>query len=168
MAILSGSYVIEDDKELCREFAEHGFGEAEDSYLILAPVEALYLAEKKRARITAAGKVLSFRSLLERFRKADKDIDIKYFVYRDLRRKGYTVRTGLKYGAYFRVYEKGTRVGEGHSHWLVQPVREDWKTSAYDISRAIRLAHSVRKKMMWAVVDTEGDVTYYKFERIAP
>jgi tRNA-intron endonuclease len=170
MATFSGSFVSETDKKKAADIAEHGFGEMEGERLILAPVEALYLTEKRRIKVRAAGgKAASgFESLLGRFKKQDKDIDIKYAVFRDLRMKGYVARTGLKYGTYFRVYEKGIRVGEGHSAWLVQPVREGWKTDSYDFARAVRLAHSVRKKMIWAVVDTEGDVTYYKLERMVP
>lgn len=168
MAILLGTHVVETDSEKNKLFVERGFGELEEDYLVLAPVEALYLSEIKKLKITDKRKWLGFERLLEKFKQSDNDIDIKYLVYKDLRKKGYVVRTGLKYGTYFRAYEKGVRVGEGHAHWLIQPIREEWKTSIYEISKAIRLAHSVRKKMMWAVVDSEGDVTYYKFERIVP
>jgi hypothetical protein len=33
---------------------------------------------------------------------------------------------------------------------------------------AVRLAHSVRKDMLFAVVDDEGDVTYYSLSRERP
>jgi tRNA-intron endonuclease len=170
MAIFSGSYIIEDDETLRKELAERGFGEQQEDYIIISPVEGLYLLENKRIKVMDIMKKRSidFKLLLTKLKKLDRDIDIKYFVYKDLRKKGYIVRTGLKYGSYFRVYEKGIRVGEGHSHWLVQPIKDISKTSIYDIAKAVRIAHSVRKKMIWAVVDTEGDVTYYKLERIIP
>ena len=168
MATLLGSHVIETNKKNILAFLERGFGEKEEDYLVLSPLEALYLSEVKKIKVKEGRNVFSFEKLLEIFKKLDKNILMKYFVYSDLRKNGYIVRTGLKYGSYFRVYEKGIRVGEGHSHWLVQPISENWKTSIYEIARAIRLAHSVRKKMIWAVVDSEGDITYYKIERILP
>lgn len=167
MATLSKNRIFEEG-EAVEELHAHGFGERSDGKLALAPVEALYLLEKKHISVKARGKRIAWGKLLSALEKAEPDIANKYAVYKDLRDKGYVARTGLKYGAHFRVYERGVRVGEGHSHWLVHVVPEEWKTSIYDISRAIRLAHSVRKKMIWAIVDTEGDVTYYKMERITP
>jgi len=37
-----------------------------------------------------------------------------------------------------------------------------------ELSRIIRLGHSVKKKMWLAVVDNEGDLTYYQTKRIKP
>jgi len=175
-----GDKIIEDDKEMIKAFHDRGFGDIHGNTLLLAPVEALYLTEIRKLSIpkgtskAASGKagkpqkMHEIASLFNEFKKWDKEIAVKYYVYRDLRKKGYVARTGLKYGTYFRVYEKGIRVGEGHSHWLVHPIQEHEKTSIYEVARAVRLAHSVRKKMLWAVVDSEGDVTYYKMERMIP
>jgi len=38
-------------------------------------------------------------------------------VYKDLRDKGFIIKPGLKYGADFSVYEKGSRPGDEHSKW---------------------------------------------------
>ena len=50
---------------------------------------------------------LSFEELIKKFKKIDKKIQLKYPVFKDLREKGYVVKTALKFGAEFRVYEKG-------------------------------------------------------------
>ena len=75
------------------------------------------------------------------------------------------VKTGLKYGAHFRVYERGDRPGSGHSPYLVHAISENSEITPPDLARAVRLAQSVRKKMVYAVVDDEGDITYYSLER---
>jgi tRNA-intron endonuclease len=180
MAQLIGDKILEEDKEMIKAFHDRGFGDIHGNTLLLAPVEALYLTEIGKLSIPKGTskpvsekarkpqKTHDIASLFNELKKWDKEIAVKYYVYRDLRKKGYVARTGLKYGTYFRVYEKGIRVGEGHSHWLVHPIQEHEKTSIYEVARAIRLAHSVRKKMLWAVVDSEGDVTYYKMERMQP
>lgn len=168
MGIVSENKVIEEDKEKYERLMEKGFGEKIGDKLLLSPVEALYLLENKEIEIKGKRGKLGWKALLEKFEKYDKGLANKYIVFKDLRKKGYVVRTGLKYGAHFRVYRRGVRVGEGHSHWLVEVIPEEWKTSIYNLSRAIRLAHSVRKEMIWAVIDTEGDITYYKIERIKP
>lgn len=168
MATLTGTKVMETEPSAAKMLKERGFGEMVGERLVLAPVETLYLLEKKRISVLDGKKRLTFESLFSLLKKSEKELDMKYAVYRDLRSKGYVVRTGLKYGTYFRVYDKGIRVGEGHSELLVQPVPEEMKTSVYEIAGAVRLSHSVKKKMIWAIVDTEGDVTYLKLSRIVP
>ena len=37
-----------------------------------------------------------------------------------------------------------------------------------DVSRFVRLGHSVKKRMWLAVADAEGDLTYYEVRRIKP
>ena len=43
-----------------------------------------------------------------------------YIVFRDLRNRGYIVKTGFKYGSEFRLYERGKSPGDGHSNYLVK------------------------------------------------
>ena len=93
---------------------------------------------------------------------------LKYLVYSDLRSRGYVVKTGLKFGAHFRVYERGKTPGEEHSLYLVHAIPEGSKLTPADLARAVRLAHSVRKRMLFAVVDDEGDITYYSLTRERP
>ena len=168
MAQLIGTKVMESDSAAANVLKERGFGEEVGGRLLLAPVEALYLLEKKRIGVLDGKKKMTFEGLFASLKRGKKELDMKYAVYRDLRSKGYVVRTGLKYGTYFRVYEKGIRVGEGHADMLVQPVAEEKKTSVYEIAGSVRLSRSVKKKMVWAIVDTEGDVTYLKLSRIVP
>ncbi|MBI4399771.1 tRNA-intron lyase [Candidatus Micrarchaeota archaeon] len=169
MATLLKDKIIENDPETISYLVERGFGELHrDTLLLLSPVEALYLSENKKIDIIQKGKKIKFPKLLDILSPKDKDLGNRYLVFKDLRGKGYIARTGLKYGSHFRVYTKGIRVGEGHSTWLIHVVPENYHTSIYELSRAIRLAHSVRKQMIFAIVDSEGDITYYELERITP
>jgi len=68
-------------------------------------------------------------------------------IYRDLRSRGWLVRTGFKYGAHFRVYSD--RGLEEHSRFLVHCVREDDAFSWEELSRPLRLGHSVRKRFLF-------------------
>ncbi len=162
MAYLVKNRIFEDDPNLARILKERGFGKDYEGKTLLSPVEALYLLENKRIMITQNRKEMKFKELISTLGNSDNDLDLKYIVYKDLRSKGYVVRTGFKFGACFRVYEKGIRVGEGRSHMLVYPVPEEKKTSIAEIRSMIRLSHSVKKSMLFAVVDGEGEVTYIK------
>ncbi len=138
--------------------------------LQLAPVEALYLLDGGKIRVLdrETTKAINFRKLSAKFAERDPDLMLKYLVYSDLRSRGYIVKTGLKFGAHFRVYDRGEKPGETHSKYIVHTLPEGCKLTPTEFARAVRLAHSVRKTILWAVVDDEGDVTYYALTRERP
>ncbi|MCS7106009.1 MAG: tRNA-intron lyase, partial [Candidatus Aenigmarchaeota archaeon] len=98
----------------------------------------------------------------------------QFIVYRDLRERGYLVKTGYKFGAHFRVYERGVKLKRGpkapheHTKFVVHAVPEEAAFSLPEMSRAVRLAHNIRAIFVWAVVDKESDVTYYEIKRLTP
>lgn len=138
--------------------------------LQLSPLEVLYLLESGKAEAMdgRSGKPLGWEELCRRFSRLDPELVVKYAVYSDLRSRGYVVKTGLKFGAHFRVYGRGEKPGEAHSRYLVHALKEGIRLSPPELARAVRLAHSVRKTMLFAVVDDEGDVTYYSLRREKP
>ena len=73
------------------------------------------------------GKEIKENELIKKFHKIDKKFETNYEVFKDLRKKGYIVKTALKFGAEFRIYDKGNRIGESHSKWLCFPVSENEK-----------------------------------------
>jgi len=144
------------------------FGAAkEDGRVVLSPFEALFLLETKRIRVLdGRGRVLSHDALKRRLlRAADMP---RYAVFADLRRRGYVVKTALKYGADFRVYNRGDNPGKQHARWLLYVAREqgqcDWRT----FSAQNRVAHSAKKSMLFAVVDDEDDITYWEARWLRP
>jgi tRNA-intron endonuclease len=68
----------------------------------------------------------------------------------------------LKFGADFRVYDKGAKLGQKHAKWLVFVEREANKLTWHEFSAKNRVAHSTKKKLLLAIVDEEGDVSYYE------
>ena len=104
----------------------------------------------------------------------DKGFEERYRVYEDLRERGLLVRTGYKFGCDFRVYERGVQLKKGpksakeHTKWIVFAVPEDYTCSFQELSRAVRLAHNIRARMLWSIVDNEGDVTYLQVTRHKP
>ncbi|HHD15203.1 MAG TPA: tRNA-intron lyase [Euryarchaeota archaeon] len=92
--------------------------------------------------------------------------DGKTAVYRDLMERGFVVRTGFKYGTHFRVYTSGSI--EEHSDILVHLVERDAKISWEALSRAIRLSHSVRKRMLFASIGKRKRVDYLEIRWTRP
>ena len=102
------------------------------------------------------------KEVLNKLKRLDKRIQIKYPVFKNLREKGYIVKTALKFGADFRVYDKGKKPGKTHAKWIVFCDHESKRLSWSDFSAKNRVAHSTRKKLLLAIVDEESDVSYYE------
>ena len=93
------------------------------------------------------------------------DIDLRFNVFKDLKKRGLLVKTGFKFGAHFRAYT--TKPDHTHAEYLIHVVDSDFKSSWAEISRAVRLAHSVNKEIVFAKVD-ETKIVYIKFGRLRP
>ena len=162
-AELINDLVLIDDERLANSLHSKGFiGKLEKGKLELSGVEALYLASKEKIIITKANKELTEQELLKIFSKNDKRFILKYKVFCDLRSSGFVVKTALKYGFDFRVYDKGVMPGEDHAIWLIYCVNQNESLRIGDYSKLIRVCHSVKKKMLLGIVDDEGDVTYWE------
>ena len=144
------------------------FGEKKGKAIEYAPIEALYLAHEGKLVIVKGTKELTFDVVLALLRKQDKRIATKLAVYADLRKKGYTVKTALKFGAEFRVYEKGVRPGEDHARWILSTAREHDVLNWHDFSAKNRVAHAAKKHLLLGIVDDEGDVSYYEVSWLRP
>jgi tRNA-intron endonuclease len=107
----------------------------------------------------------SFLMMEKEGKKTDGD-DLRWKVYQDMEVKGFRVRSGLKYGCHFRVYT--SRSYDDHSTHLVQCMDPKKKLSWEELARAIRLCHSVRKRMIYAFpVEGEG-ISYLEMEWTRP
>lgn len=155
--------VIAESNDVNRDLYDKSrFGEPlEKNKFQYALIEALFLLEKERINIYEGKKLINFDKFLKICCKLDKTFWIKYCVYKDLRKRGYIVKTALKFGADFRVYDRGVKPGDDHAKWIVYPVHETESFSWHEFAAKNRVAHSTRKSLLIAIVDEEGDVTYY-------
>ena len=138
------------------------FGEPKGEKIHYTLSEAMFLVEKGKMEIHSKSKKIPKKDLMKKFQRIDKKIQIKYLVFKDLREKGYVVKTALKFGADFRVYDKGSRPGKKHAKWIVFAEHESNKLSWHEFSAKNRVAHSTKKNLLLAIVDEEGDITYYE------
>jgi len=167
-AYILGEIVSSNSSEAYSLYEKSNFGERKDSKIIYSPSEALFLVEKDKMEISSSNRKLSHEELIRKFKKIDKKFQIKYPVFKDLREKGYVVKTALKFGAEFRVYEKGAKISEKHSKWIVFTDYESKTLSWQEFSSKNRVAHSTKKNLLIAIVDEEGDITYYEIRWIKP
>jgi tRNA-intron endonuclease len=161
-AVFSGEDIVSNSQEAKDLYSQSLFGEYIDKKISYSFVEALYLVNKCKIEVYNKTKKLSFNALMEKSKQFDKKIHIKYIVYSDLRSKGYLLKTALKFGADFRVYDKGKRPGKEHAKWILYPVSENQELTWHEFSAKNRVAHSTKKNLLVAVVDSEGSITYYE------
>ncbi|OYT60921.1 MAG: tRNA-intron lyase [Desulfurococcales archaeon ex4484_217_1] len=121
--------------------------------LVLSIIEALYLCEKGILKVYKDSELISFKNLLDVCCTFIPRCIMLYNVYKDLREKGYIVRSGLKFGSDFAVYEKGP--GIDHAPYLIHVLSVNEKINPVELVRAGRLSHSVRKKFIIATTSSE-------------
>ncbi len=161
-ANLLGKNVFSSSTDSYSLFEKSSFGDKGSGKVIYSFSEVLYLVAKKKMEVFGGSKKLEFEDLLKKFSRLDKKVQLKNAVFSDLRKKGYIVKTALKFGADFRVYEKGKKMGKAHSKWIVFVEHEFNRTTWSEFSAKNRVAHSTKKKLLLAIVDDEGDVLYYE------
>jgi tRNA-intron endonuclease, archaea type len=162
--VLVDERVILEECDEGREFYNKSrFGTIVEKKNQLSLNEALYLIENGKIIVKdGRGKPYDPERFIKKARKHEFHFWTRYCVFRDLRKRGYIVKTALKFGADFRVYDRGIKPGEDHAKWVVYPVHEGESLTWYDFSAKNRVAHSTKKRLLIGVVDEEGDVTYYE------
>ena len=162
-AVFANEKVISEDSGDARVLYDQSrFGEPSDGKVNYSLVEALYLLEKGKMEVYEDNKKMDFDDFIKKSRKFEPNFNVRYAAFKDMRNRGYIVKTALKFGADFRIYDRGIKPGEDHAKWIMYPVHEGGTLTWYEFSAKNRVAHSTRKRLLLAVVDDEGDCTYYE------
>jgi len=128
--------------------------------LKLAPVEAVHLFASGFL-VPENGEDGATSMDVSEVSRIDAEADEKAAVYSYLRDRGYVPRTGYKFGHHYRVYA----AGKIHSEMLVHALSDGASLPMSVISRSVRLAHSVKKKMLFGCKCSEG-IFFVEFARI--
>jgi tRNA-intron endonuclease len=167
-AVLAGERISSNSKDAFDLYSKSRLGEPSEGKIHYSLVEAAYLLEKKRIQIFEKNKKMTFNKFLEHARKIEANFWTRYRVFSDMRSRGYIVKTALKFGADFRVYDRGVKPGEAHAKWVLFPVYETNTLTWHEFAAKNRVAHSTRKDLLIAVVDDEGDVSYWEVKWTKP
>ncbi|TXT56809.1 MAG: hypothetical protein BAJATHORv1_20406 [Candidatus Thorarchaeota archaeon] len=152
-------------KEESDRISQQGFygNRCDDGRLEIKPVEMLHLLERKRIIVTTPnGLEIHAEDIVSDRIKLDEDLWVKYLVFRDLRSRGYAVREGFGGGIDFRVYARGEKPGQSNADLLIYVMREGIAISLVDLDMVTEAASVSRKKLIFALVDQNGEVNYYK------
>lgn len=144
------------------------FGEKQGSKIIFSLYETLFLLDQKKLELHDKSKKIDFHTFLRKAKQKNKNVYTSYLTFSDLTEKGYTVKAGLKFGVEFRAYAPGSKPGTQHAPWLVYPVEEHEKQSWHTFAAKNRIAVTTNKKILLAIVDTEGKIIYYEVAWFKP
>lgn len=163
--LVGNKVIVREDYEKALEFYNRSsFGEihgVKKKQLEFSLAEALYLLERDKLDVYSGKNKLTFEQFTRKANRAETGFWTRYQVYRDIRTRGYIVKTALKFGADFRVYGRGIKPGKAHAKWVLFATAEGDKYTWRQFSAMNRVAHSTRKKLLIGIVDEEGEVTYY-------
>ena len=114
--------------------------------------ETIYLLRHGQLHLLSA-------KLKEVEEEAKKRIDFfpdLYAVYEDWRKRGYVIKTGFKFGTHFRIYFPGASPLKTDDKWMhsrhvIHVFPRKHKQIISEWSRAIRVAHSVKKTFILAI-----------------
>lgn len=124
-----------------------------------------YLRDRKGLDVPVVdvrtGQRVSIEDLVEGARKEwPGRFDDLLAVYSEWKGRGFGVKSGLKFGGATRVYDVGSspfdrRRERRHSNYMLNPIRKDDTIRALDLMGLARLAASVKKAAMYAIVDLD-------------
>jgi tRNA-intron endonuclease len=168
-AFLSGSCVtIKRDIDTIYGRVFYGTKE-HDGTLRLSPVETMFLLERGRIDLfdETTGTQMNLYQYLQKSNDAYGDLWTHYLVYRDLRSRGYIVKEGISEEIPFRVYPRGGEIGKDTSKYLIYIVKEGVPIELTKLDKATTTAKGVGKRLILAVLNRQGEATYYQVSQVS-
>ena len=142
------------------------FGKLADGVLQLSLIETCYLMSNGTIGKLSSEDIekVGLSDMMDLGRSVQDEFDLRFKAFSDMRDNGLIVKTGFKYGTHFRVYEK--HPDSCHARFLVHSVDGPRTLIWPEISRAVRLAHGVKKEILFCCVD--DGIEYLEFRRFRP
>ncbi len=147
-------------KEEVEELALKDYGVAKRKYLVIDPLETLYLTFTDRIRVKKGRRIADFEELFDLFSKENPSIFTQFLIYRDLRDRGYIVKAGYGEKIDFLVYDRGDYPGKAAKYRVIG-VDEGHPIGVLELMDVLRFTTMSKKELKIAVVERRGEVVYY-------
>jgi len=140
-----------------------------DGTLRLSPVETMFLLERNKIELVdeKTEVQVSLYEYLQRLHEGNPELWTHYLIYRDLRSRGYIVKQGLSEEIPFRIYPRGSEIGKDTSKYLIYIVKEGVPIELTKLDKATTTAKGVGKKLILAVLNRQGEPTYYQVSQVS-
>lgn len=146
------------------ELAGKGYGEREGENLLLNLCEAAYLLDRGDLVIVDnSGEKISFEGVVMIGAKIDPDFWVKLLVYSDLRNRGLQAKV-ISGSQPVMIMDKKTK--EGEKRYLIICLEEGRRIGFKEVEVFIRRALEARRELITAIVDKEGNISYYKVDKV--
>jgi tRNA-intron endonuclease len=160
--------VIEDQKEGTQLYNKGNFGyPMRGGGLELDLIEATFLVECERLQVLKGGSPMSFEEVFLYSSTQYDKFDVSYLVYRDIRNRGFVVKTESGHFD-LSVFPRGTTMSNSRPLYLVRAASERDLLDLDVFSKEVAHTESKGKKLLYGVVDEEGDLTYYHMSKKDP
>jgi len=165
--LMADRVLVTDEDSATALHGGHFFGKPIGPVLQLSLIEAAFLVELGvlKLRDAKTNRAVSLTTLKKRARTVQPDFDLRLSAFKDMKARGMVVKTGFKYGSHFRAYEGDP--DHQHARFLVHAVPEQFKAMWPEVSRAVRLAHGVKKEILLGRV-SKNEVEYLSLSRYRP
>lgn len=140
---------------------ELDYGFPNDGGLLVPDVAAFHLQRRGVLQIVDGGKEVSFETILNRGLSSDQSFFLKYLVYRDMRSKGRRLKAGTGEMPYLWFFEKP---GRPCTH-MVAAYSRNQSIPLSELEGVLAIAGRFKKGVYLALVDEEGEVSYYEMKR---
>ena len=149
-------------------YSQGWFGSyAETGYLILDPYETALLLERNRIEVlNNEGKSLMLSEVVSHFSNNIPDFLVHFLLFKDLRGRGYVVKKKSANDKYFEMYERGSTPNKAKHEALVVPMVEGLLFNVDSIDKIVKEAKDVNQQLIFAVIDSLGDVSYYSVSEL--
>ena len=168
--ILNEDYtlIINDSKKWRSLFDKgyYGFPDDKKGILRLSPYEAFLLLERGKIEIIKNGEKISSKDFIRTFGNIIKDFWENYLVFSDIRRRGYVVKEGISQDIVFSIYPRGENPQEAPPKYYIIKVYEGAPLKLDALRESTKISRISKKTLIIAVLDRQGDVTYYKTSRL--
>jgi tRNA-intron endonuclease len=144
------------------------FGKMVGNRLQLSLLETVHLMEKGILNVTnmKTKRKMGIKRLVSESSKVQPDFKLRLALYKDLKNKNIIVKTGFKYGTHFRGYEDSP--DEHHAKYLMHAFPHNFSGMWPEVSRAVRLAHGVKKEILFGSVNGAEVDEYIRLQRVKP
>ncbi len=161
---LDGNGVYVDDAEAKAQLEERGFGDKSDKRLYLKDYEALFLMYASKMNVLKGKSQIQLDDLVEFALNRDPDAWTKFLIYRDLRSRGYVAKEGFGFGVDFRVYGRG-EFGDKAAKYVVFGLDQGREIQVQKMWDFVDQISRMRKEAIVAVIESRGEVIYYRLAR---
>ena len=163
---LKGRLVLVKDKNpMWRILLAEGYGEDLGEYVVLHPLEAIYLLMKGKAMIYGKSEKDIVKNILRESIQKDQELVIKLGAYLDLRERGFSVKIiKNKEPLIFEVFNRQADITIDESRCVIMVVQAEKSIEIKDLDKALSEAKKMNKMLVLAIIDQDGDVVYYKVD----